>query len=152
DEDAVGLRASCGSARERRVAALQEVRPAAHAASHKINARLLDLIRALRIVVAEDAVGLRAPCGSARERRVAALPDVRPAAHAASHKIKARLLDLIRAIRAIRGWFDGLSSVAAEPRYVIRGHPVPVATRMISASFHSARGRMAQSSPRHITP
>ena len=76
---------------------------------------------AIRIAIAEDAVGLRASCGSARERREAALQDVRPAAHAASHKIKARCLDLIRSIRVIRGWFDGLSSVAAGPRQAIRG-------------------------------
>src|SRR5438093_1281271 len=56
----------------------------------------LESIRAIRIAIAEDAVGLRAPCGSARERREAALQDVRSAAHAASHKIKARCLDLIR--------------------------------------------------------
>jgi len=30
--------------------------------------------------------------------------------------------------------------------------PEPVATRMISVSVHSARGRMAVSSPRHMTP
>src|SRR5947208_1806179 len=77
-------------------------------------------IRALRIAVAEDAVGLRTSCGSARERREAALQDVPPVAHppspslrragAASHKIKARCLDLIRSIRVIRGWFDCLAS------------------------------------------
>ena len=32
------------------------------------------------------------------------------------------------------------------------GSPPPVATRMISASFHSDRGRTATNSPRHITP